>query len=435
MEIKDAFNTDLTMNEFINNLSGKELVIFEDIQGSKIYVNFTGDRFIIKPKSMKNDELNFVDLAIQKYYNLAYVFFHTIPSYITDILNKNWYFCFEYLVDNQAAHIEYAKIPKNNLILTSIVKNNKHTFNYDEIIEYANLFEVEPLPVIYKGELTSKQLEVIRLFLQTKEEDLKFIFGENNFSKFFYNILNPNLENSFLMKDGKFNNNLEKLIIRINGDNKYSFELLNPLYKRTSEEYDSDYTEIYSLILINFLEFLQLKTIKNYKPNGLTISELYINLISILFNDYMNNMEKDIDNWDITIPSFIKKDKFKINIDLIRNKDTKELIKHSEKIEYIFKVILGAFNKKRKKKIGVMTEKTVELFNSMVDAINKHLESLLNINRDYNYQKIDLLNFQDYFNMRYDKDGVGQVYPDVSVKFEKEPTSSSDKVKKGSFNK
>ena len=101
---------EVTSDEFIKNIDGKELVIYEDIQGSKIYVKFDGDRFIIKPRSIKNDELSFIDLAIQKFYNKAYAFFHTLPTYITDILNKNWWFCFEYLVDEKPAHIQYNKV-------------------------------------------------------------------------------------------------------------------------------------------------------------------------------------------------------------------------------------------------------------------------------------------------------------------------------------
>ena len=85
---------EVTTDEFIKNIDNKELIIYEDIQGSKIYAKFNGDRFIIKPRSIKNDELSFVDLAIQKYYNLVYAFLHSLPSYITNMLNKHWWFCF-----------------------------------------------------------------------------------------------------------------------------------------------------------------------------------------------------------------------------------------------------------------------------------------------------------------------------------------------------
>jgi len=425
-------NDETTSDEFIKNIDGKELIIYENIQGSKLYVKFDGDRFIIKPRSIKNDELSFVDLAVQKFYNKAYAFFHTLPHYITDILNQNWWWCFQYLADAKPAHIEYNRLPKNSLILTSIVKNGNHIFNYEELLEYAKLFDVDVLPLIFKGKLNEKQIEVLRLFIKTKEEDLKFVFGDDNFAKFFYNILNPHIDNSFLMKDGEYNDNLEQIIIRIDGDDKYTFGILNPMYEKNKEENQTEHSHVFSLIIISFLEYLQLKDITKYKPKGLTKDELYIQLISLLFNEYIANMKDDIEGWEFFVPDFIKDDKFKINVDLIGNKDTQNLIRSSEKIEYIYKIILGSFNKFRKKPIGIMKESTVELFNKMVKDIAKHLEYLLNINREYRFQKIDLMNFGEYFKLEFDRDGAGEIYPDVSVQFDDEPETQIDKKgKKG----
>jgi len=419
------------VDKFISSLQDQELIVYEDIEGTKLYIQYNGDRFIIKTKSFKGDELNFVDLAVQKYYNKAFAFFHTLPSYITDILNKNWWFVFEYLPDEISSNIKYKKVPKNNLILTSIVKYNKHKFNYDEIVEYSNLFGVDPIPLIFKGKLTSKQLEVINLFLKTSDDDLKFIFGEDNFAKFFYNILNPSIDNSFLMEDGEYNNNLEKIIIKIDGNDKYTFEILNPMFEKNKDNNMTEHSQIYSLIIINFLEFLQLVNIEKYKPKGLTNDEMYINLICDIFNDYIFNMKEDIEKWDIIIPEFIKKDKFKININLIRNNKTREYIKSNSKIEYIFKIILGSYNKKRKKPIGIMTDNTVELLNNMVVRIKKHIDNLLNINKEYRFKKIDLLNFGEYFNLKTDKDGSGEIYTDIGVQFEDEEKTEITKGKKG----
>ncbi|NCU26031.1 hypothetical protein EOM86_04835, partial [Candidatus Nomurabacteria bacterium] len=82
--------------------------------------------------------------------------------------------------------------------------------------------------------------------------------------------------------------------------------------------------------------------IEKVKITGLTKDEIYINLICTLFNEYINNIKDDIESWEFFVPNFIKEDKFKINIDLIRNKDTQKLIKSSEKVEYIFKVSCGS---------------------------------------------------------------------------------------------
>ena len=422
-------------DDFINIISDKELLVYEDIQGSRIFVKFDGQRFIIKPKNLRNDPLNFIDLAIQKFYNQAYYYFNSLPTYVTDLLNPNWWFCFEYFPDLHPANIEYRKVPKNGLILVCVVKGNKYKYNYDELKEFSNLMDVDTIPVIFKGKLSKKQLEIIALFLNSSEEDLKYVFGENNFAKFFYGLLNPNFKNSFLMHDDEFNNNLEKIVMKIDGNDEYSFELLNPLYQRMSFVNDTNYVEMYSQILLNFLEFCQLIDIRKFKVKANTKDEIYIELISQIFNEYMENIKKNLDDWVIIIPEFFRDEKFKLNTDMLLNKKTIEYAKSSKKVEYILKVILSSFNHKKKRPFGVFNEQTVELFNEFVDKLSNHIDKLMNINREYNLQKNDLLNFNDYFKLKFNLDSDGKLYPADVYDGEKEKGEEKKKgkeeIKKG----
>jgi len=419
-------------SELISDLKDKELLVYEDIQGSTLFIKYTGTGFIIKSKSLNNDPLSFLDLAIQKFYNKAFFFFHSLPEYVTNLLNHNWWFVFEYFPDgdNAPANVEYDHLPKNNLILTCIVKGNKYIYNYEEIAEYARLFECDPLPVIFKGTLTGKQIEVINLFLNTSEEDLKYVFGEKNFAYFFYKILNPNIENSFLMDTGKFNDNLEKIVIKIDGDPEFSFEVFNPLYDRVNTTNNTEYLQIYSIILVDFLEFCQLKNLKDTKLTKFTRDELYIELISKFYNDYISNVKDDISKWDFTIPKFFIEEKFKINTDLIENSKTVEYIKSDPKFEYVYKVILGSFSNRKKKPIGVFTEQTLKLFNDMVDRISNFIDKSLKINRDFALQKQDLINFKDFFKLKYSTDSQGDVYPNIGKELEL-GGSGEKKKKKG----
>lgn len=425
--------TDLLIDtkEFINILKDRDLLIYEDVQGSKIFVRYDGKKFIIRPKSLNNEDLNFIDLTVQKYYNQAFYYFSTLPDYITTLLNKSWWFCLEYFPDNQPANVQYTHMPHNGLILSCIVKGTNYCYNLEELTEYAKLFDVECLPIIFKGKLNSKQLEVIELYLSTSEKDLEYVFGEDNFAYFFYQILNPYLKNSFLMHDEQFNDNIEKIIIKIDKNSEYSFEILNPMYKRIADKNNTEYTKIYSMILINFLEFCQLLDLKKYKIERITKDELYIEYISFMFNDYIKNMFDDIIMWKFTIPDFFKEDKFKININLLHNKKTIDYIKSHEKIEYIFKVILGSFNKPKKKPIGVFDEQTVTLFNNFVEKLSKIIDERLKIMREYELQKGDLKNFNDYFNLKFNKDADEDIYPDVFTEFGEEIGGEKKKKKKG----
>lgn len=415
-------------DELLNELFNDEIIVFEDIQGSKIWVNWNGKQFTIKPKSITNDPINLIDLAMQNYYNPAINYFESLDDRVKSLLNKKWWFCFEYFPDEQPANIEYNRTPKNKLVLTAINKSRKFDFTIDEIAEYARLFDVDMLPVIYQGKMSENMIEAIKYFINTSEDDLDYVFGEKSFAFFFYKILNPSIEGSFLMDD-EFQDNVEKLIIK-SKTKDISFQLLNPLYNRISDNNDTDFVEIYTLILINFLNFCQSINIEDIKLKGDKKDEIYIYLVSKLFNIYVSEVKQDLLDFDFVVPEFFDKDKFKINTELIGNKLTKEYIEESDKLEYIFKVILGSFNKRRKKPIGIFTENSVKLFNKFVDDVDDYLNTYLNKLHEIELGRAGLLDFGDFFDIQYDVDGDGQVYPDVYSEFEK-GTGEEKKKKKG----
>lgn len=409
----------------IESVLNKELTIFEDIQGSKIYVNWDGKNFTIKPKSLSGEPITILDLATQKYYNKAINFFYSLPQRVLSLMPKKWYFCFEYFPDSQPANIKYDREPKNSLILVGICKNGKYQYDIEELIEFAGLFGCDYLPVIFKGKLNKTQKTAIKYFLNTSEKDLSYVFGERNFAFFFYKLLNPYFDNSFLMKN-TFQDNIQKLIIT--SDNlKTTFEVLNPLYNRISSNNKTNYSEIYSLILLNFLSFIQGIDIKEIKLKGETFDIIYINLICSMFNMYITKNKQDIINFDIAVPEFFDKDKFKINMELISNNLTQEFLDEDDKFEYIFKCILGSFSKKRKKPIGIFTNRTVDLFNKNVMDIMDVIKEHLNYLSDKKLRKSGLVDFNDYYDIKYDIDGAGEVYPSISDEFE--PTSDSKKKK------
>lgn len=419
----------LTDEEILSEIFDNEIIVYEDIQGSKICVNWDGKSFSIRPKSISNDPINMVDLAMQNYYNHAINYFNSLDNRVKGLLNKNWYYIFEYFPDQQPGNIHYNRVPKNNLVLTSISKNGKFNYTMEEIDEYARLFNVDSLPVIFKGKLSEKSIEAIKYFLNTSEKDLEYVFGDKSFAFFFYKILNPQINGSFLMDDD-FQKNLEKIIIRTE-NSESSFEILNPLYKRISDNNSTDFVEIYSLILVNFLNFCQSVDFKTIKLSGNRRDEAYLQLICKLYNMYITEVKDDLLNFDFVVPDFFDKDKFRINVDLIDNKLTREYIEENKKLEYIFKVILSSFNKKKKKPIGVFTETTIEIYNRFVDFINKKIDDYLNKKSETELVKKNLIDFSQWIDLKVDKDGEGQVYPDIWDEIQSIESGKDKKKDKG----
>jgi hypothetical protein len=415
--------------KLLDDLFSDEIIVLEDIQGSKIWVNWNGNEFSIKPKSISSEPINLIDLAMQNYYNPVMKYFTELDERVKSLLNRKWWYCFEYFPDEQPANIEYSRVPKNNLVLSAVNKGSKFEFNIEELDEYSRLFDVDLIPVVYQGSLTEAMKEAIKYFINTSEQDLEYIFGEKSFAYFFYKVLNPASNNSFLMDDD-YQKNLEKLIIR-SKNNDISFELLNPLYKRLSEANSTEFVEIYTLILVNFLNFCQSVNVTDIKLKGDRKDEIYIYLICKLFNIYVSEVKQDLLDFDFMVPEFFDKDKFKINTELIKNKLTKDYIKEDDKLEYIFKVILGSFNKKRKKPIGIFTENTVKLFNKFIQNIDDYISEYLGKIHEIELGKAGLLDFGDFFDINFDVDGDGQVYPDVYDEFEKGIIDTKKKKGKG----
>lgn len=410
-DIKD----DSALDDIFNN----EIIVLEDIQGSKIYVNWDGVKWIIKPKNLNSEPINMIDLAMQNYYNHAINFFNSLDNRVKGLLNKKWWFCFEFFPDNQPANIEYNRIPKHHLVLTSICKNNKFDYTTEELEEYSRLFDTDVIPVIFKGKLNEKVIEAIKYFLNTSEKDLEYVFGEKSFSYFFYKLLNPQTQNSFLMEDD-FQSNIEKLLIRVDGKD-VSFEILNPLYRRISDNNTTDFTEIYSLILVNFMNFCQSVDLDQIKLKGNNREEAYIYMINKLYNMYISEVKDDLIKFDFVVPEFFDKDKFRVNVDLVSNKLTKEIISESKKFEYIYKIILGSFNRERKKPIGIFTDATISIFNRFVQTLQEKIDEFFNKKSEVELTKSQLLDFGSFFDIKgsYDEDGEGNVYPDVYKELEK----------------
>ena len=420
--------------KFINKLKDRELIVYEDIQGSKIWVNYDGRNWNIRPKSVTAEPISMIDLAMQRFYNHAYLYFSSLPEEVCDLLNKRWQFCFEYFSDNQPANITYDRLPKNNLILTCIYKGGKrYTCNVDEINEFANLFDTDKLPIIFRGILSSKHLTLLNHFIHTSEKDLEYVFGETSFAEFFYKILSPQHKNSFLMNTGSFQQNLEKILIRlIDGeDEEMSMEILNPLYQKVSAEMDTEFLDVYSLILVNFMQFCQSIMLDTLKVEGKTYAEAYIDLMSRLFNLYMAKTSGDLINFQFVIPPFFNQDKFKINRKLILNRDTVNWIMKSDKLEYVFKVILSSFQKPKRKPIGIFTEQTITTFNKLVMQINNRIRDALKYAIDLDGYTKKVLNFDEFAEIAWETDADGKAYPNSDEIYNNQDDKKKKLLKKG----
>ena len=72
----------------IDKILDSDLMIFEDVQGSKILVQWDGEKFTIKPKSLSSEPINLVDLAMQNYYNAAFDYLNSLDKRVKTLLKN-----------------------------------------------------------------------------------------------------------------------------------------------------------------------------------------------------------------------------------------------------------------------------------------------------------------------------------------------------------
>ena len=421
-------NNEIDAEKFIEMISDQEIIVYEDIQGSKIWVNYVNNNWVIRTKNINQKPINLIDLAMQKYYKWAIAYLYSLPDSVTELLRPNYYFCFEYFPDEQPAHIKYEKIPKNHLLLTSICKYGKqYIHDINELKIYADLFDVETLPMIYKGKLGEKQIKAITYFLHSNKNDLQLFFKESNFAEFFYKLLNPSITNSYL-KDNSYQQNLEKIIIRfIKSEHEYTLEILNPMYQKMVLSNDSEFSDVYSILLFNFMQWLITIDLDTIEISGENREYVYINLISKLYNIYIQKYEKNIIDFIFVVPEFFNQEKFRINQQLIKNQTTIDFINKHIKLEYVFKILLSTFQKEQKKCIGIINDTALIYLNELIRKIQIKTEEQFNYNKKLNKYAYQLKDISKFPNIKWEEDHKGYInYPNIVNNFD----NDQDKKKK-----
>lgn len=74
---------------------------------------------------------------------------------IADRIPDNMIFHAEYLQTPSHNSLQYERIPKNHLCLFSVSDKSEKHYGHDEIVKWAEIFEIDAVPLIYKGIITS----------------------------------------------------------------------------------------------------------------------------------------------------------------------------------------------------------------------------------------------------------------------------------------
>jgi hypothetical protein len=368
--------------QFIDDLFKDYLVVTEKLSGSSF--SFEKDGGSINFYKSNDKPINLVDRTLMVYYEHAISYIKKATSGMMNSIPDDWRFCFQYFVHNEPGVVQYDKLPKNNLVLTHIQikspngKIGKIIEDPRVINDWSSKLNVTPLIPIFKGYLTDNQKQKIRDFISTPKEDHIELFKTSSFAAYLIGLLNPSLSSTLLQSD--LSKPIDSIIFKFykpGTTQTFSAKLIDPYtlsLMKDKEPVDLRRVpaDINEILLLDILSFIEERGLKKGEILSSTPDERYIELVSNIFNDYVMQRGSDLKNIDVEKADFAKGDEFKLNVDLIPSETTKKILTDNERMQDLFKIMLGSLRKKRnpEKAGNVLTPSVIKDFNSLIGKIN-----------------------------------------------------------------
>jgi cytidyltransferase-like protein len=374
--------------EFIEELFNNFVTVNEKMDGSAFV--FERDRETGKFIFYKRDQrtpITLVDRTLMKYYEKPIQYIESLPPDVIKEIPRGWRFGLEYFANNAPVEIVYDEIPKNNLILSYVHKKDpngkiKGTIQEKENLDtWADLLGIERPPIIFQGYLTDSQKERIMEFLRTPFEDLLEEYKTRSFVAFIIGVLNPDLKKTALNFD--IEKPIEGIVFRFGDENSDKepvlSKMVDPIFtemaknkaKKRIEEKPSDFL---GLTILDVMNFILENGVENFESEGKTEDERYISFMSDVFSKFLSEYAYKYRGADFEEPEYLKKEEFRLNTDLIKDRRVLKFLEQDESFESLFKLIINSFRKIKKRAGGIITQGIIDQFNSLVKDIEKKVQ-------------------------------------------------------------
>lgn len=368
---------------FIENLFTKYVIVSEQLDGSRFTAMRNGNGVLIYCKK-DGSPINMIDRTMMVFYETAIQHFEELDTETALKMPDNWVFGFQYFPSTAPVNIVYDRLPKNNLILTDIQITNGQgrvlkTISDPRVLkDWSKILDVEGPPIIYNGFLEQYQKDKILDYLSTPEANLMALFSSQSFTRYIISILNPSLRTSALMND--IDKPIEGIVFKFitPGESEvYSARLIDPIFHQHSmnvtKPIDRKANDMYQIAMLDIIEFMELVDMNEITLVSESPDERYIELMCILFNDYIKENGHKYIGVDFETPDFAKKPEFELNLTSIPNARTQELLKNA-KLNDLFKIIISSFRRYRKNVTPILTQQIINTLNGIIDKIQKKVE-------------------------------------------------------------
>jgi hypothetical protein len=295
--------------------------------------------------------LNRVDRTISDLYEEAIEYIENLPYEIRRSIPIRQRFGFSWFPTRNPLITEYEKRPRHGLILTDItVRNNKfeviNEVKESNIFErWASVFRVDYAKPVFEGKLTDDTVNA--LLESCKEPSLEMLKESEIYTPGFLNFNKESIE-----------------------DLVFEFpDQLMKLGKDQQEKTNESRSHLFDILLLNICEHLEnfdLEKIKVASPNP---DEGYIEVVSEVFNDYVEKKGSEFLESGLKKPSFLEKSG-DITKKWIKNPKTLSILESHTNYEYLFTIFLANLKKPRYQS-GLISESVAQSFNQKIEEIDK----------------------------------------------------------------
>ena len=326
-------------------------------QEVRVTEKFDAHRFCVEkhPKSYKihyygkngKTSLSRVDRTVSDLYEAAIDHIESLPYEVKRSLPIRQRFGFSWFPNSSPLVTRYDKKPRNGLVLTDItVRNNKSDVITEvkdsQVYErWADLLRVDYARPVYEGRLTSETID--RLLGSNSLEMLK----ESEV-----------YTTGFLNESG---HEVEALVIETQDGLLKIGEEVEPANAPRSQLFD--------LLLLDICEHLEEYNLGKVRTASINPDESYIEIVSEVFNDYVDKYGKDFLESGLKKPEFLKKSG-EVCRKWIKNPKTLTILESSVDYEYLFTVFLVNLKKPRYKS-GLISEGVANAFNAKIEEIDR----------------------------------------------------------------
>jgi hypothetical protein len=369
--------------EFIVELFSSYVVVTEKIDAARITFQVKDGMLSIWRKDERYP-ISIIDRTLMQYYEKAIDHITSVIDHA--VLPENHKFGCYYFSSLTPNKTQYKRMPKNNIVLTDvrIIDENgeKIKDNGETLRKWATELRVEPAPIIFEGYLTDKQKEKILDYIKLTPKEIHDRYGSETFSEFLIRTLNPNINSSFLQDPGVFRPDSIIFRFRTKGGETYVAKTVDPLMASNAEMNEeipesSVPSDLYSIALMDIYAFIAENGL-NYRLRERTPEFRYLELICLLFNDFIGSNLERYKGVDFSEPKFLRSQEFELNRRFIENERTLELMALDRSYEQLFKIMLAGLRKKRRRTYGLLTHAMINQINLVIDEIREIVEVPIN---------------------------------------------------------